>query len=146
MVTTRADIFTANKKKQIDFSDFFNDFSQTPYGGELALITNEQDINQSIRNLIYTNAGERLFQLGIGGTVTGSLFELGGVPLNNQLIIDITNTITNYEPRAQLLGVTVQDITNSVNSNTNSVTIIIVYALVNNPNPITLPVILRFLR
>ena len=55
---TRANTLTAAKKQQEFFSDFFDSFVKTPFGNDLARITNERDVNQSLKNLIQTNLGE----------------------------------------------------------------------------------------
>jgi len=72
---TRAESFTANKKQTEYFSDFLNSFAKTPVGDKLARVTNEQSVNQSLRNIIKTINGERLFNPDFGSQVLSSLFE-----------------------------------------------------------------------
>jgi len=145
---TRADTFTSVSKKLEYFSDFLDDFAVTPVGSELARVTNEKSVNQSIRNLVLTNIGARLFQPGIGCGVFQSLFELAGVPLQNALIDAVTSTIQNYEPRAVLQTITVSDInaadtTQPTAVDNNSIEVTIAYTLINNPSPVVLTVLLR---
>jgi phage baseplate assembly protein W len=149
---TRADTFTSQKKKFQYFSDFLDNFDQCPLGPELAVVTNEKAVTQSIKNLIYTNFGERVFQPNVGCNITASLFELAGVPLQNLLIQSITATIQTWEPRAILEAVTVQDLGNPIfygqpaNVDKNAIEVTIIYYLINNPKPITITVMLRRLR
>ena len=149
---TRADTYTSIKNKRIYYSDFTDNFTQTPFGQNLAVITNEQDVSQSIRNLVFTNYGERLFQPSLGCNITGSLFELSGIPLINLLQDSITATISLNEPRASLQSVIVQDPNNVNNPTTpaasdkNSIEVSITYSLVNNPTPISLSIFLSRIR
>ena len=83
MVTrpTRAESISPKEKQGEFFSDFLNSFAKTPVGNQLGRVTNEKAVNQSLRNLIKTNVGERLYQPLIGSDVNASLFE------NNIIII-----------------------------------------------------------
>ena len=128
---TRANTLTAAKKQQEFFSDFFDSFVKTPFGNDLARITNERDVNQSLKNLIQTNLGERLFQPTIGSNVNRSLFEMNNFVETNALEFYITNTIQNNEPRVILDSVTVIPTVDE-----GSVKITVSYYLINNPNQI----------
>ena len=138
---TRANTLTAAKKQQEFFSDFFDSFVKTPFGNDLARITNERDVNQSLKNLIQTNLGERLFQPTIGSNVNRSLFEMNNFVETNSLEFYITNTIQNNEPRVILDSVTVIPTVDE-----GSVKITVSYYLINNPNLVTLDFILRRIR
>ena len=138
---TRANTLTAAKKQQEFFSDFFDSFVKTPFGNDLARITNERDVNQSLKNLIQTNLGERLFQPTIGSNVNRSLFEMNNFIETNALEFYITNTIQNNEPRVILDSVTVIPTVDE-----GSVKITVSYYLINNPNLVTLDFILRRIR
>jgi len=152
ITVNRADAYTSLKNKLIYYSDFTDNFDQTPFGNNLSLITNEEDVSQSIRNLVFTNYGERLFQPSIGCNVTGSLFELSGIPLINLLQDSISSTIIRNEPRCSLESVIVQD-PNNVNNPTipaasdkNSIEVTIKYSLINNPQPVVLSLFLNRIR
>lgn len=139
---TRADTFTGNKKQIDFFSDFLTSFAKTPMGNQLARVTNEHSVNQSLKNLIKTNLGERLFQPTVGSDVMSTLFELNTVDSLNVLELYIRNTIENNEPRCSLIEVMV----NSVSSDENSVEITLIYNLINNPEVITLTMLLKRVR
>jgi phage baseplate assembly protein W len=158
---SRADTLgTANSKKAEYFSDFLNSFAKTPIGNQLGRVTNEQSVNQSLRNLIFTNLGERPFQPDVGSNIRNLLFD----PNNGDEIFStienyIENVIERNEKRVILNSVSVQSGASftSVNNfsgvneknagfDENSVLIRIVYNLINNPAPITLTVILKRVR
>jgi phage baseplate assembly protein W len=153
MAVTRADTLTTTKKKTEYFSDFLNSFDMSPVGNQLARVTNEKSVNQSLRNLILTNLGERLFQPGVGSNILASLFELNTPLIANSLEFYIRNTIENNEPRVNLISVNVSTgskettiLNKNVNLNENYVNIDIVYNLINNPEQISLNIILKRVR
>jgi phage baseplate assembly protein W len=149
---SRADAYSNFKSKLVYYSDFTDNFDKTPFGNSITLITNEQDVSQSIRNLVFTNYGERFFQPTVGCNVMGSLFELSGIPLVNFLKDSITSTIVNNEPRASLISVSVQDLnfpnnlTTPASADKNSIEVTIIYSLINNPTPIKLSIFLDRIR
>lgn len=120
------------KKREI-YSDFFSDFTENPVSSDLARKTNEDSVKESIRNLIFTNKGERLFQPEIGGNVQKILFE----NINPSTVItlkeSIKELIINYEPRANLIDV---DVISNIDD--NFIKIIIVFGVINNSEEITL--------
>ncbi|CAB4162789.1 baseplate wedge subunit [uncultured Caudovirales phage] len=134
---TRADTLTNNKKTEF-FSDFLDSFAKTPYGNQLGRVVNEKSVNQSLKNLLLTNLGERLYQPTIGSNIINSLFELNLVENRNTLEFFIETTIKNNEPRVIPLQI-------SVNStdNENQIQIQIVYTLINNPTPISFSFLLK---
>jgi phage baseplate assembly protein W len=142
MAITRADALTGTNKQKDFFSDFTSSFAKTPFGNQLARVTNEQSVNQSLRNLIKTNLGERLFQPLIGSDVYNALFEHNTAENAHEIELLIENTIKNNEPRANLIKTTV-----SIDpSDENALDITILYTLINNPEPITLTVLLKRVR
>lgn len=141
MAITRADALSGTSKQKELFSDFVTGFDLTPFGNQLGRVTNEQSVNQSLRNLIKTSLGERLFQPMVGSDVYNMLFE-NDVSENIDLIeLFIKNTIENNEPRVFLSGIEVKTSTNEY-----SIEINIYYSLINNPEPITLTVLLKRVR
>ena len=126
---SRADKITIETNKIEYYSDFMNDFAKNPITGFLAKVTNEESVKQSIRNIIFTNRGERFYNSGFGSTIKSSLFN----PLDAITIIaikeSITESINNFEPRANLLEVLVIP-----NENDNLVNINIVFTIKNISN------------
>lgn len=139
MIPTRADSLSQKATTEF-FSDFFNDFEQTPIGNQLARITNARAVTQSIKNLIMTSLGERFYQPYVGSDVRKLAFEMNDYISHSAIKLQIENTIENHEPRAVLIGVDVKG------DNENSVTITIVYNLINSQDPISFNFILKRVR
>lgn len=142
MALTRADTFTGSKKQIEYFSDFMTSFAKTPVGNQLARVTNEQAVMQSLKNLIRTNLGERLFQPTVGSDVMATLFELNTDDARDSLELFISNTVENNEPRVNLI----QTIVDTQDINENQIEITLIYNLINNPTEQTLNLILKRVR
>lgn len=140
MVASRADKYTQSQKQEF-FTDFLNDFDKHPLNNTLAKVTNENAVKQSIRNLILTNRGERLFQPTIGSDIYRSLFEPNDVITAENITFFVRSTISQNEPRALLLEVNVYP-----NPDRNAFTVNVVFSLINNNTPIQLSVILKRVR
>lgn len=123
------------------YSDFHKDFTQNPVSLDLARKTNEEAVKESIKNLILTDQGERLFQPRLGSKVRSLLFD----NMTPDLIISvrelIKDTLKNYEPRATIIGV---DVTSSIDN--NDIQITIVFNVINREEPITLTTTLTRVR
>lgn len=74
--TFSSEKYTATSKKIEYYSDFSTDFDIHPGKKDLTRVTNEDAVKRSIRNLIITNTGERLFQPALGADLSRLLFEL----------------------------------------------------------------------
>lgn len=142
MAVTRADTLTGTKKQREFFSDFVTSFSKTPLGNQLGRVSNEQSVNQSLRNLIKTNLGERPFQPLVGSDILKTLFENNTPESIDLLELYIENTVKNNEPRVNLL----QTIINTELFDSNSIEISLIYNLINNPEPTTLTILLKRVR
>jgi hypothetical protein len=145
MAISRADTLTTITKKTEYYSDFNTLFVKTPFGDDIARTTNEKSVNQSLKNLIKTNYGERLFQPHLGSNVYNSLFDIVGSgasgPEEEILMFNITNMIKYQEPRVSLIDIAVNS-----NLDSNILEITLTYALINNPDPTTLTVLLKRVR
>lgn len=141
MAITRADTFTENKKKIEFFSDFVNSFAKTPFGNQLGKLTNEKSVNQSLKNLILTNLGERLFQPFVGSNVNAVLFENNTANTLSDLEFYIQNTIENNEPRVNLIQVLINS-----DYNENGITVTLIYNLINNPDQVSFSFFLKRVR
>lgn len=87
------------------FKDLDLDFKIHPITGDLTKKTDAEAIKRSIKLLVMTRFGERLFQPEIGSSVKDLLFEQIH-PMTTVTIKDtITEVITNFEPRVNLLQV-----------------------------------------
>jgi phage baseplate assembly protein W len=89
------------------FKDIGSSLQINPINRDLITIQNETAIARSIRNLIFTEPGERFFNPNLGSRVTKLLFE-NFDEISAQLVkTEIEETIRNYEPRVDLIDVTV---------------------------------------
>lgn len=139
---SRAAKETTLTKQPIIYSDFMNNLDLHPLSGDLAKITNAESVKQSIKNLVLTSYGERLFNPTVGSNVYKTLFEpLNGFTLND-MQDHIVNTITFNEPRANLIEVVVSGVPN----NDNAVAATIVFSLINTNEVASLNLILRRVR
>ena len=137
MALTRAETLNGVKKKTEFFSDFLDSFAKTPYGNQLGRVTNEQAVNQSLKNLIFTNVGERLFQPTVGSNVWATLFELNTQPNLSTLEFYIQNTIKNYETRVNPLKI------EAISVDDHQIQVNIVYSLINNPALVSFSFLLK---
>lgn len=129
------------KRKPEIYSDFHKDMTQSPINFDLARKLDEEAVKESIKNLILTDRGERLFQPEIGSDIRKMLFE----NIDNatiEVIKDLVRTtIRNYEPRVNLIGV---DVLTSIDS--LQVDIIITFNIINRLEPVTFVVTLDRVR
>ena len=123
------------------FSDFLSDFDVDPVKQDLYKATNEEAVKSSIRNLLLTNAGDRIYDSKIGSNIRSILFENFSPAMDSVLEDLIRTTIENYEPRAKINQV-------FVNSEIDSHYIVatIVFSIINKEEPITLELFLNRIR
>jgi phage baseplate assembly protein W len=123
------------------YSDFFKDMTQSLVNADLARKIDENSVKESIRNLILTNRGERLFQPDVGCDIRQLLFE--NISADTIIIAKelIRTTIENYEPRCSIIGI---DILASIDS--NDVGIIITFNIINREEPVVLTLTLDRVR
>lgn len=127
--------------KSVDFSDINTNFVFEVIKKDLTPIINEDSVKQSIRNIIFTNKGERFFNPNFGSDIIYMLFE-NITPATEQIITDLIKTaINNFEPRANVIDVLVNSYPDE-----NSVLISVVFSTLNSAEPITLDLILNRIR
>ena len=130
------------KTKKVDFfSDFGSNLEQIPGRKDIARKVNEQAVRESIRNLVLTDRGERLFQPDIGCDIRGSLFE--NMDANTSLILkeNIKSTIRTYEPRCD-----VKDVIVNANIDSNAVSVQVVFSVINSDRDLSLSIDLSRVR
>ena len=120
---------TPRTASQEFFSDFTKNLEQIPGRQELARVINENAVKESIKNLIQTDRGERLFQPNLGCDIRGSLFE----SMTPETIIileeNIKLAINTYEPRCNL-----RDVEVTGNLDNNNLSVRIVFSVLNSTN------------
>lgn len=125
-------------RKTRTFSDLNLDFIPHPVTGDVTKRYDEDAIKRSIRNLVLTMHYERPFNSMLGSSVYGLLFEPSSPMLDTVLKKEISYTITNWEPRAELLGVDVRQ-----RIDNNSIEITITFRVINTTEPIKMDLTLR---
>lgn len=89
------------------YSDFLTNLNPHPVVKDVVKYTNENAIIASIKNLLLTNKGERLYQPTIGGDINRLLFEPMSSSVSELLSTTIQQTIGSFEPRAKVTNVEV---------------------------------------
>jgi phage baseplate assembly protein W len=140
-IIQRKDTTTSYKVQPEYFTDFTDAFNMHPLKKDLTRVINENSVKQSIRNLLLTSQGDRLFNNSMGSNIRALLFEQPS-PAMEQLLSDmVRNTIDNYEPRARVL-----DVKAIMDDTSDTLAVTVVFALINNQEPITLDVIIDRIR
>ena len=123
------------------YSDFTNDLDFNPVSEDVAVKLNENSIKQSIKNIMFTDRGERFFQPNLGGNIRAMLFE----NITPQLLVSmkqqISTTIKTHEPRCNLI-----DVVCSAAEDENGVYVSIVFNVINKQEPVVLEVVLERVR
>lgn len=137
---------TANIKAEIGlqqeiYSDFLDNLDIDPIKQDMVCNVNEEAVKSSIKNLLLTNRGERLFNPDLGSDIRALLFENSSPALESVLGDLIKSTINNYEPRANVLDVTVDS-----NNDADMLVATITFSVINRTEPITLELILNRIR
>ena len=90
-----------------EFKDISMSFETNPLNDDLIALKNSSAIARSIRNIVFTQPGEKFFNPDFGSRITESLFE--NVDDVSALAIEdeIRSSIINFEPRVNLLNVSV---------------------------------------
>jgi phage baseplate assembly protein W len=120
------------------FSDLDFNFGLHPATSDVVTRYDEDAVKQSIRNLILTQNYERPFRSNIGCQVKGLLFEPISPLLTAMIERTISDTIINYEPRADLISVAVK-----FSPENNSVYISITFKIKNTETPVNINLILE---
>lgn len=133
---TFADFNSAKTNTAILFSDFPKNFDMTP-SGDLARIVNQSSILNSVENIVLTYLGERPYSPLVGSNIGFQDFE-NASPIQDQVMqSDIKLAIKQNEPRVSVVSITTTD------NNDNSYFITVVLYIINNPNPISLPILIK---
>jgi phage baseplate assembly protein W len=141
-MSNRSDKFTIESKKVTQYSDFLNGFDKNPQTGFLAMVSNEESVKQSIRNLILTERTERFYRPHIGSKIMSLLFEPIDIVTEELLKTTITETIKNNEPRAQLVSVSITPM-----HEYNAYVVAVAFSIINIPSEtFDLTVILKRVR
>ena len=89
------------------FKDISMSFETNPLNDDLIALKNSSAIARSIRNIVFTQPGEKFFTPEFGSRVSESLFEIVDEVSTIAIRDEIRSSIINYEPRVKLLDVVV---------------------------------------
>ena len=133
----------ANKSKRSAriFSDLNLDFQQNTASKDIQKIEDVEAVKRSVKNLIQTNFYERPFNPEIGCGVRELLFE-NFTPVTGIFIQrKVEEVITNYEPRARISSVTVNE-----QPDRNGIDVTVYFYVMNMPNPVSVTTVLQRIR
>jgi phage baseplate assembly protein W len=127
--------------KQEIFSDLDLAFIPHPITGNVGKKANREAVRQSVKSLVLTDYFERPFKSDIGCSIRYFLFELFTPPVKQQMERAIREVIKNYEPRADVFEVLVEE-----RPDLNALTVSVAFMILNDPDPVILDVILERVR
>ena len=87
------------------FKDISMSFQVNPLNLDLIALKNDSAIARSVRNIVFTLPGEKFFDSNFGSRISNSLFENVDEISASIIRDEIRNSITNYEPRVELIDV-----------------------------------------
>ena len=97
-----------------EFKDISMSFQTNPLNDDLIALKNSSAIARSIRNIVFTQPGEKFFNPDFGSRITESLFENMDEVSALAIRDEIENSIKNFEPRVNVREVrVVPDFTNN---------------------------------
>ena len=91
-----------------EFKDISMSFQTNPLNDDLIALKNSSAIARSIRNIVFTQPGEKFFNPDFGSRISESLFENIDETSADVIRDEIRNSIRNFEPRVNLLSVIVR--------------------------------------
>jgi phage baseplate assembly protein W len=127
--------------QRVVYSDFFTDLDKHPIRSTVLRKTNVDAVKQSLRNLMLTDKGERLFQPNLGGNIRAMLFENITPQTFLTMQEHIKDVIAAHEPRADVIDVVIAQ-----SSQEHEVQVTIVFRVVNVQEPVTLELLLERVR
>jgi phage baseplate assembly protein W len=120
------------------FSDLDLNFTAHPVTKDITRRYDENAIKTSLKNLILTRNFERPFHSELGSPINALLFEPPSPMLNITLQRAIVDVVNNFEPRVDLLDVSVLS-----SPDENSLYVTITFKIVNTQQPLTLDLTLE---
>lgn len=86
------------------FKDFSFTFKSHPITNDLQVVKDENAIKQSVRSLLLTSKGERLFNADIGTRLKEILFEPLDFASASIIETEIAEILARYEPRISVVN------------------------------------------
>ena len=126
---------------QVVYKDVDKLFDIHPVTRKLNVLTNNAAVARSVKNLVLTNKGERPYQPFLGCDVRNQLFELNDGMVESEVEDTISEVISQYEPRAELISVDAD-----IKPDQHSVEVTITFRVVNQQDPISINLMLERVR
>ena len=134
---------TNKSKKSVGsfYKDLDLDFTRNVVTNDVVKIEDVNAVKRSVKNLIQTNHFERPFHPELGCGIRELLFE-NFTPLTGIFIRrKVEEVITNYEPRARLSQVTVNE-----QPDRNGIEVTVYFYVMNIPEPVSVSTLLQRIR
>ena len=112
------------------FKDISMSFQTNPLTSDLIAMKNENAIARSVKNIVFTNPGEKFFNPRFGSRITESLFENADDLTAIEISTQIEESINRYEPRVKLRSVDA-----NANIDGNSFDVVITYDIIGADIP-----------
>ena len=112
------------------FKDISMSFQTNPLTSDLIAMKNENAIARSVKNIVFTNPGEKFFNPRFGSRITESLFENADDLTAIEILTQIEESINRYEPRVKLRSVDA-----NANIDGNSFDVVITYDIIGADIP-----------
>tara|TARA_B100000282_G_C31719001_1_gene485005 strand:- start:1204 stop:1596 length:393 start_codon:yes stop_codon:yes gene_type:complete len=113
------------------FADLDLNFTPHPVTGDVGFKKDENAVKQAVKNLVLTQNFERPFHSEIGSSLRSLLFE-PATPMTKEILRKtISDTITNFEPRVELIDVEIR-----YTLDDTAVDVKIIFKIVNTFTPI----------
>ena len=116
-----------------EYSDIDCTFVVKPTTKDIYKKTSASAVRQSVKNLLLTERGSVPFRPEFGGGLESLLFSLSTEFSEEELEDTIRRTINNYEPRAK-----VREVNATFNENNYTLSIQLIFAVVNTPKVVTM--------
>ena len=130
-----------SKKSVRTFKDLDLDFTRNIVTNDVVKIEDVNAVKRSVKNLIQTNHYERPFHPELGCGIRELLFE-NFTPLTGIFIRrKVEEVITNYEPRARLSQVSVNE-----QPDRNAIEVTVNFYVMNMPEPVSVTTLLQRIR
>ena len=114
------------------------DFARNPFTQDVSQVSNDNAIKQSLKNLVMTQPGEKLYQPQIGSGVRQLLFEPMDGFTADAIRDDILNTVGQHEPR-----ITINNLAVVEQYDANQFNVTIDYNIVGQPLVETVSFVLK---
>ena len=89
------------------YKDFAYSFFANPMSGDVGKKTGASAVKSAIVSILKTNHNERMFQPEFGSNIRALLFEQMNPITEQRMKTEVENAVRNHEPRAEVLGITV---------------------------------------